>query len=89
MRKKVLCHSGTWPQGKFCWNLCDGGRICPLGGDRVKVSENLGATTVIQVAPVYTSLQDTGNIALKTETGYPCMFSRLCRQVWDCSVVKT
>ena len=33
------------------------GRICPLpGGDRVKVSENLGATLVAPVAPVDTSL---------------------------------
>jgi hypothetical protein len=28
------------------------GRICPPGWDRVKVSENLGATTVAPVAPV-------------------------------------
>ena len=32
------------------------GRICPLGRDRVKVSENLGATAVAPVAPVVTSL---------------------------------
>ena len=33
------------------------GRICPPPGwDRVKVSENLGATTVALVAPVDTSL---------------------------------
>ena len=34
------------------------GRICPPGpgGDRVKVSENLGATSVAPVAPVDTSL---------------------------------
>ena len=35
------------------------GRICPPpppGGDRVKVSENLGVTSVAQVAPVVTSL---------------------------------
>ena len=34
------------------------GRICPhsLCGDRVKVSENLGATEVAPVAPVDTSL---------------------------------
>ena len=32
------------------------GRICPHGGDRVKVSENLGATAVAPVAPVDTSL---------------------------------
>ena len=30
----------------------------PPGGDRVKVSENLGATTVAPVAPVDTSLDD-------------------------------
>ena len=34
------------------------GRICPPpGGDRVKVSENLGATAVAPVAPVDTSLR--------------------------------
>ena len=34
------------------------GRICPPpGGDRVKVSENLGATSVAPVAPVVTSLK--------------------------------
>ena len=33
------------------------GRICPPGGDRVKVSENLGATSVAPVAPVDTSLR--------------------------------
>ena len=32
------------------------GRICPPGWNRVKVSENLGATPVSQVAPVDTSL---------------------------------
>ena len=34
------------------------GRICPppTGGDRVKVSENLGATEVVPVTPVDTSL---------------------------------
>ena len=32
------------------------GRICPPGGDRVKVSENLGATWVAPVAPADTSL---------------------------------
>ena len=42
------------PQGrnhreKFSCDLCD-------GGDRVKVSENLGATAVVPVAPVDTSL---------------------------------
>ena len=31
-------------------------RICPPGEDRVKVSENLGATAVAPVAPVDTSL---------------------------------
>ena len=30
------------------------GRICPHGGDRVKVSENLGLTTVLPLAPVET-----------------------------------
>ena len=34
-----------------------GGRICPLGLDRVKASENLGATSVSPVAPVDTSLK--------------------------------
>ena len=33
------------------------GRICPSpGGNRVKVSENLGATSVALVAPAVTSL---------------------------------
>ena len=32
------------------------GRICPPGWNRVKVSENLGATPVAPVAPVDTSL---------------------------------
>ena len=32
------------------------GRIWPHGGDRVKVSENLGATAVAPIAPVDTSL---------------------------------
>ena len=32
------------------------GRIFPPGGDRVKVSENLGATSNAPVAPVDTSL---------------------------------
>ena len=31
-------------------------RICPPGGDRVKVSENLGGTDVEPVTPVDTSL---------------------------------
>ena len=37
------------------------GRICPPppGGDRVKVSQNLGATQVAPVAPVDTSLYGT------------------------------
>ena len=33
------------------------GRICPPGGNRVKVSENLGATRVAPVGPVDISLQ--------------------------------
>ena len=33
------------------------GRIFPHGGDRVKVSENFGATVVAPVVPVDTSLQ--------------------------------
>ena len=39
------------------------GRICPPppGGDRVKVSENLGVTWVAPVAPVDTSLQTGQN----------------------------
>ena len=32
------------------------GRICPPGWNRIKVSENLGATPVAPVAPVDTSL---------------------------------
>ena len=32
------------------------GRICPPGCNRVKVSQNLGATAVAPVAPVDTSL---------------------------------
>ena len=32
------------------------GRICPPGWNRVKVSENLGATTVVLVAHAVTSL---------------------------------
>ena len=32
------------------------GRICPPGWNRVKVSENLGATAVATVAPADTSL---------------------------------
>ena len=32
------------------------GRICPPGWNRVKVSENLGATAVVAVAPVGASL---------------------------------
>ena len=44
-------------QGRNRWEILDAtsamvGRICPPGGDRVKVSENLGAP----VAPVDTSL---------------------------------
>ena len=35
------------------------GRICPLGWNRVKVSENVGATVVAPVVPVVTSLQCT------------------------------
>jgi hypothetical protein len=38
------------------------GRICPLGWDRVKVSENLVATAVAQVAPVVTSLIVIGGL---------------------------
>ena len=34
------------------------GRICPTGCNRVKVSQNLGATAVAQVAPVDTSLHE-------------------------------
>ena len=37
-------------------DLCDGGKNPPPGGNRVKVSENLGATVVVPVAPVNTSL---------------------------------
>ena len=33
------------------------GTICPPGGNRVKVSENLGATGVVPVTPADTSLQ--------------------------------
>ena len=33
------------------------GRICPPGWNRVKVSENLGATAVVPVASVDTSLK--------------------------------
>ena len=33
------------------------GRICPPGCNRVKVSQNLGATAVAPVAPVDTSLE--------------------------------
>ena len=36
------------------------GRICPPGWDRVKVSENLGATAVAPVAPADTSLSCDG-----------------------------
>ena len=36
------------------YNLCDGRQN--IGWDRVKVSENLGATSVAPVAPVVTSL---------------------------------
>ena len=32
------------------------GKICPPGGDRVKVLENLAATAITQVAPVDTFL---------------------------------
>ena len=38
-------------------DLCDGGaESAPLGWNRVKVSENLGATAVAPVAPAVTSL---------------------------------
>ena len=37
------------------------GRICPPGGDKVKVSENLDATSFAPVAPVDTSLQTGQN----------------------------
>ena len=36
------------------------GRICPPGCNRVKVSQNLGATAVAPVAPVDASLQGVG-----------------------------
>ena len=36
------------------------GRICPPDWNRVKVSENLGATAVASVAPVDTSLKMIG-----------------------------
>ena len=36
------------------------GKICPPpGGDRVKLSENLGATSVAPVAPADTSLMNS------------------------------
>ena len=38
------------------------GRICPPGCNRVKVSQNLGATPVAPVAPVDTSLNFYGRI---------------------------
>ena len=38
------------------------GRICPPGWNRVKVSENLGATAVALVAPVDTCLPYYKNI---------------------------
>ena len=41
------------------------GRICPPGGDRVKVSENLGATAFAPVAPVDTSLHVKGQLISK------------------------
>ena len=42
------------------------GRICPPpGGDRVKVSENLGATSVAPVAPVDTSLHSVMKYLLR------------------------
>ena len=50
-------------QGRNCRENLDAtsamvGRICPPppGEDRVKISENLGATSVAPVAPVDTSL---------------------------------
>ena len=43
--------------GNFWCPLCDGwAESVPPGWNRVKVSENLGATTVALVAPLVTSL---------------------------------
>jgi hypothetical protein len=44
------------------------GRICPHGGDRVKVSENLGLTMVVPLTPVETSLVVVSNNGWSTYT---------------------
>ena len=48
--------TGMYLRGNFWCYLCDCGQICPPGWNRVKVSRNLGATAVVPVAPVDTSL---------------------------------
>ena len=53
----ILCFTGTQSWGKFRFDLCNGGQnLPPPSWDRVKVSENLGATAVAPVAPMDTSL---------------------------------
>ena len=55
LKKFVEKNSSKKPQENVSCDLCDGGQNLPPppGRDRVKVSENLGATSV---APVDTSL---------------------------------
>ena len=46
--------------GKISCDLCDGGQNLPSPvGDRVRVSENLGATAFVPVAPVDTYIPGT------------------------------
>ena len=45
------------------------GRIWPLGWDRVKVFKNLGATAVVPVAPVDTSLPSNDSPKRSTQLG--------------------
>ena len=58
---QTALHINNQVQGRNHWKMLAAtssimGRICPLGWDRVKVSENLGVTTVVPVAPVVISL---------------------------------
>ena len=62
IRKYLPLQGRMYPRGNFLWDLCDGRPVrwwaesAPSHWlNRVKVSENLGATVVVPVAPVDTS----------------------------------
>jgi len=65
----------------------------PPGGDRVKVSENLGATSVAPVAPVDTSLAEERKKGVWNNQNcysntYPVLCQRIVAYDYDCKYTK-